>query len=122
MMAEVIVGLDQSTSVLDVRGDIYNDDQICTTFMTFTTPNSTIYDVGGYCSYPFALNPPCYVLNKGPAGYNATYNAARSFHPGGVNALKCDGSVAFFKNSVAVPTWRALGTAQGGEVLSSDAY
>jgi prepilin-type N-terminal cleavage/methylation domain-containing protein/prepilin-type processing-associated H-X9-DG protein len=122
MMSEVIVGVDQTSAILDVRGDIYNDDQVCTTFMTFTTPNSKIYDVGGYCAYPFGLNPPCYVLNKGPAGYNATFNAARSLHAGGVNALKCDGSVAFFKDSVAVPTWRALGTAQGGEVLSSDSY
>jgi hypothetical protein len=33
-----------------------------------------------------------------------------------------DGSVRFVKNGVALPTWRALGTRSGGEVVSSDAY
>jgi prepilin-type N-terminal cleavage/methylation domain-containing protein/prepilin-type processing-associated H-X9-DG protein len=127
MMAEVIVGLDSgagnSTTTIDVRGDIYNDDQVCTTFMTFTTPNSTIRDTEGYCSYPNALNPPCYgEYNSPPAGYGPPYVASRSFHSGGINALKCDGSVTFFKNTVAVQTWRGLGTAQGSEVLSSDSY
>ena len=53
-----------------------------------------------------------------------TYAAvtARSYHPGGVNALLGDGSVHFIKSSIAVPTWRALGTIGAGEVISSDAY
>ncbi len=53
-----------------------------------------------------------------------TYAAitARSYHPAGVNALFGDGSVRFLKDSIAGPTWRALGTIGGGEVISSDAY
>jgi prepilin-type N-terminal cleavage/methylation domain-containing protein/prepilin-type processing-associated H-X9-DG protein len=47
---------------------------------------------------------------------------ARSYHPGGVNALFADGSVHFVKSTVDGMTWRALGTIQGGEVISSDAY
>jgi prepilin-type N-terminal cleavage/methylation domain-containing protein/prepilin-type processing-associated H-X9-DG protein len=47
---------------------------------------------------------------------------ARSFHPGGVNALMGDGSVRFFKSTVDGRTWRALGTIAGGEVIGSDAY
>jgi prepilin-type processing-associated H-X9-DG protein len=47
---------------------------------------------------------------------------ARSFHPGGVNMLRADGSVGFIKSSIAPATWRALGTIAGGEVLSSDQY
>lgn len=35
---------------------------------------------------------------------------ARSYHPGGVNAALCDGSVRFFTDGTAVPTWRTLGT------------
>ncbi len=56
--------------------------------------------------------------NVGP-----TYAAviARSYHPGGVNALFCDG-VRFMKNSINGVTWRALGTIASGEVVSSDAY
>ncbi len=45
-----------------------------------------------------------------------------SRHPSGVNTLFGDGSVKFIKDSVALQTWRALGTRNGGEVLSSDAY
>ncbi len=48
--------------------------------------------------------------------------AARSKHPGGVNSLLADGHVQFVKNSIAVATWQALGSRNGGEVISSDAY
>ncbi len=45
-----------------------------------------------------------------------------SQHPGGVNSLFGDGSVRFIKNGVSLQTWRALGTRNGGEPISSDAY
>jgi prepilin-type processing-associated H-X9-DG protein len=45
-----------------------------------------------------------------------------SNHPGGVNVLFGDGSCRFIKNSVDLQTWRNLGTRNGGEVISSDAY
>jgi prepilin-type N-terminal cleavage/methylation domain-containing protein/prepilin-type processing-associated H-X9-DG protein len=48
--------------------------------------------------------------------------SARSYHPGGVNVLLGDGSVKFIKDSVALPTWRALGTRAGGEAISADQY
>ena len=47
---------------------------------------------------------------------------ARSYHPGGVNALLGDGSVRFVKSAVQGNTWRALGTVGGGEVVSADGY
>jgi prepilin-type processing-associated H-X9-DG protein len=43
-----------------------------------------------------------------------------SFHPGGVNTLFGDGTVRFVKSTVSVPTWRAVGTRNGAEVVSSD--
>ena len=43
---------------------------------------------------------------------------ANSQHSGGVNLLMADGSVRFAKNSVALATWRAIGTRNGGEVIS----
>jgi prepilin-type N-terminal cleavage/methylation domain-containing protein/prepilin-type processing-associated H-X9-DG protein len=47
---------------------------------------------------------------------------ADSKHPGGVNLLMADGSVRYVKNSISQPTWSALGTRNGGEVISSDSY
>jgi len=44
---------------------------------------------------------------------------SRSYHPGGVHTLNGDGSVRFVKNSVAGAVWRALGTVNGGEVVSA---
>jgi prepilin-type processing-associated H-X9-DG protein len=46
--------------------------------------------------------------------------AARSRHPGGVNALLGDGSVRFFADSIDPATWSALGTRAGGEVVAAD--
>jgi prepilin-type processing-associated H-X9-DG protein/prepilin-type N-terminal cleavage/methylation domain-containing protein len=48
--------------------------------------------------------------------------AARSKHPGGVNALFCDGHVQFVKDSISPVTWQALGSRSGNEAVSSDAY
>jgi prepilin-type processing-associated H-X9-DG protein len=45
-----------------------------------------------------------------------------SRHPGGANLMMGDGSVRFIKNSVNLQTWRALGTRNAGEVISSDSY
>jgi prepilin-type N-terminal cleavage/methylation domain-containing protein/prepilin-type processing-associated H-X9-DG protein len=45
-----------------------------------------------------------------------------SLHPSGVNMLMGDGSGRFIKNSVDLQTWRNLGTRNGGEVISADAY
>ncbi|MFM7315414.1 MAG: DUF1559 domain-containing protein [bacterium] len=58
----------------------------------------------------------------GDTSYVASHNAARSYHPGGVNVAFSDGSVKFVKDSVNIVTWRALGTKAGGEVISADAY
>jgi prepilin-type N-terminal cleavage/methylation domain-containing protein/prepilin-type processing-associated H-X9-DG protein len=46
----------------------------------------------------------------------------RSQHPGGANFVTCDGSVKFLKQTINLPTYRALGTRDQGEVISSDSY
>jgi len=45
-----------------------------------------------------------------------------SLHPGGANFAFADGSVHFLKQSISMPTYAALGSRAGGEVLSADAY
>jgi prepilin-type N-terminal cleavage/methylation domain-containing protein len=51
-------------------------------------------------------------------GWNAVY----SFHPGGVNALSCDGSVRFLKETTAKSVIKAYVTRAEGEILSADQY
>jgi prepilin-type N-terminal cleavage/methylation domain-containing protein/prepilin-type processing-associated H-X9-DG protein len=68
-------------------------------------------------SVPNSTNADC-TFYEAPAGMFAM----RSRHSGGINALMADGSSRFFKNSVSVGTWWALGTKAGGEIISSDSY
>jgi prepilin-type N-terminal cleavage/methylation domain-containing protein/prepilin-type processing-associated H-X9-DG protein len=128
LMAEVIACIPASGAVADEdhRGMIYNDDNNCLMFMTYTGPNSKTADlVPAYCVYPFQTNPKCTsTFSKGasvPTGSPA-FNAARSYHAGGVNVLLGDGSVKFMKDSISLPIWRALSTTRAGEVVSSDSY
>ena len=45
-----------------------------------------------------------------------------SKHPSGINICFADGSVRFIRNQIQYQTWWALGTRNGEEALSSDAY
>jgi prepilin-type N-terminal cleavage/methylation domain-containing protein/prepilin-type processing-associated H-X9-DG protein len=45
-----------------------------------------------------------------------------SYHSGGANVAMCDGSVRFLKSTTALPTVWALGSKDGGEVISADSY
>lgn len=69
---------------------------MATTFITYMLPNDPTPDV--------------YSMGIG-------FYAARSFHPGGVNATLGDGSVRFISDRVELDVWRALGTCAGGEVI-----
>ena len=62
-----------------------------------------------------------YISNPQWGGIGAAITAT-SNHPGGVNVGFCDGSVKFVKDSVDTPTWWALGTRNGHEIISTDAY
>jgi prepilin-type N-terminal cleavage/methylation domain-containing protein/prepilin-type processing-associated H-X9-DG protein len=66
---------------------------------------------------PNSQRPDCYVSNSvsGLAG-------PRSSHPGGVNAVFCDGHVAFLKDSMPADIMHALATRAKGEVISADAF
>ena len=54
--------------------------------------------------------------------YSSAAKGFKSLHPGGCNLLFADGSVHFLKSSINIVTYAALGSRNGGEVVSSDAY
>ncbi len=85
---------------------------------------NTNEDNSGYNHYNTPNGLSCTAANTQNAqlgGYQDILTAT-SNHPGGVNVGFTDGSVKFIKNSIAIPTWWALGTRNQAEVLSSDSY
>jgi prepilin-type N-terminal cleavage/methylation domain-containing protein/prepilin-type processing-associated H-X9-DG protein len=94
----------QVIDLIYYRGQEYYRNLPQVTNYTHTiTPNSKYYDCGTF-------------------SFTTGHIAARSYHPGGINAAFCDGSVRFFKDSINPRTWFALGTRAGGEVISADSF
>jgi prepilin-type N-terminal cleavage/methylation domain-containing protein/prepilin-type processing-associated H-X9-DG protein len=119
MASELRIALPQTSG--DLRGYFYWGPSA--SFNTSIPPNSTYPDVmgnGGCGSTSPPSNPPCNGGLTNSAGNTEVYLGARSWHSGGVNAAMCDGSVKFFKNTINPVTWMAVGSSQGGEIVSSD--
>ena len=113
LASEVVVGQGQ-----DLRGFSWWGD--AATFETFLTPNSSFPDVifSPYYCINQSPNPPCVTATTAlPENF-----AARSRHPGGINAAMADGSIHFVKSSIDLRTWRALSTTAGSEVVGADPY
>jgi prepilin-type N-terminal cleavage/methylation domain-containing protein/prepilin-type processing-associated H-X9-DG protein len=108
MFSEILTG---GQTPIDLRGVIWWGPSCA--FTTFYQPNSSAAD-------QYQTVTDCNVADLlVPCRQNGfTMNVARSQHSGGVNTAMCDGSVRFYTNSINVTAWRALGTAQGGEVIS----
>jgi prepilin-type N-terminal cleavage/methylation domain-containing protein/prepilin-type processing-associated H-X9-DG protein len=116
LLAEVIQG-----QGVDVRGYTWWGDGGA--FVTSLLPNDPR---GDYVNHTYCNtdppNPPareCGVDVPTDGGYIRAF-AARSRHPGGVNAALCDGSGRFMSDGIAAVRWQQLGTSQGGEVLQGD--
>jgi prepilin-type N-terminal cleavage/methylation domain-containing protein/prepilin-type processing-associated H-X9-DG protein len=90
-------------------------------FNTNFPPNSNGTDVILSCEPTVPpTSPLACVTNQSIDGQ--LWAAARSAHPGGVNAAMADGSVRFVKSTINRAVWVALGTRAGGEVVSADQY
>jgi prepilin-type N-terminal cleavage/methylation domain-containing protein len=76
--------------------------------------------VGNFVLTPNSKTPDCSPWGGVGTGYG--FYSARSNHPGGVNVTLGDGSCRFIKDSIAIQTWYALATRDGGEMLSADQY
>jgi prepilin-type N-terminal cleavage/methylation domain-containing protein/prepilin-type processing-associated H-X9-DG protein len=117
--SELIVGQPKNSTSgpYDMRG--FSWWSFSAGFTGWLLPNSPLPDtmqLSTFCSYPNQNNPPCTTASS----ILLMYQAARSRHPGGINVGMADGSVKFIKNSIAMGTWQALSSSQGGEVISSD--
>jgi prepilin-type N-terminal cleavage/methylation domain-containing protein/prepilin-type processing-associated H-X9-DG protein len=64
--------------------------------------------------------PPVDYANDSAAGKETKtqHIAARSRHPGGVNASRCDGSVGFFNENIDFVVWNSMSSSAGGEAFS----
>jgi prepilin-type N-terminal cleavage/methylation domain-containing protein/prepilin-type processing-associated H-X9-DG protein len=74
-----------------------------------------------------ASDPACLGQFQGvnaPVGcrFSAAAKGFVSMHPGGANFVFVDGSARFLKNGISLVTYCALGSRNGGEVVSADAY
>lgn len=96
----------------DWRGDIHNDDGVCR-FHTLLSPNTSAPDVIESGWFQRTGDP---TMPAVAGARNAQVAAARSRHPGGVNAALCDGSTRFVSDSIALDAWQALGSMNGSEV------
>ena len=95
-------------------------------------PDGRVHHTGFTACFPPNTRVPCDIGGKtedcdynswqeGKNGINGapTYAivTARSFHPGGVNAVHVDGSARFYAETIELPVWRALATRAGRELV-----
>lgn len=108
MSGEMVVPSNTS----DKRGGIFNACQANSFISTAYPPNSTVPDnvQSGLCGN--TVFTPC--VNAVGNNFNAS---SRSMHVGGAHQLLGDGSVRFVSNNINTPTFNALGTRAGNEVL-----
>jgi prepilin-type N-terminal cleavage/methylation domain-containing protein/prepilin-type processing-associated H-X9-DG protein len=134
MFSEHILG-DFSNAITTERGDTFNpgtypstaDDAVSQcqavdiTNLAFQGESNVgapwIYGYHSITSYWHSAPPGSRSCMFPPARVMTTAN---SNHPGGVNLLLCDGSVRFVSYAIALDTWRALGTRNGGETINGD--
>ena len=84
-------------------------------FTTTFTPNTVVpHTAPDGVTYDFDVCS----RREGSNQTDITYGVitSRSYHSGVVNTLLMDGSARSIPSTVALPTWRALGTRNGGEV------
>jgi prepilin-type N-terminal cleavage/methylation domain-containing protein/prepilin-type processing-associated H-X9-DG protein len=100
-------------------------------FEACNTPTASDYDYTGLEYYRAAVPWTAFYTHTVPpnhqnrdcvraVGLNKGHQAARSYHPGGVNVLLSDGSARFVSDSISLTTWKALGTRAGNEPLGAD--
>ena len=121
-LAEYLKGIDEK----DARGLFWTNRAGCQTLFVTLGPNSASPDnLNSYDPYFCPTNSPHDDPARGlpciGGGDNANYASPRSRHPGGVNAVFCDGSVHFIQDDIDTTPWESLGWIADGNV-SSESY
>lgn len=117
MVSEVISsgGLLAST-YFDGRGTWWLDQGVMYShYLTPNTPQNDPYHGDNIGEVLDSGKPGLPNTQTAPGGWPAVMNAARSNHPGGVNAVMGDGSVRFVEDNIASVIWSALGSMDGGD-------
>jgi len=114
MASELIAGQDGPPN--DTRGLWLHHWAGSATYTHGITPNSSVADelFNAMCPGP-DTRPPCVSVPVfiGVAG-------ARSYHPGGVNAVFVDGHVEFKSENIDLLLWQTLASINGGEIISAE--
>jgi serine/threonine-protein kinase len=110
-LSEVITGSDGSEDTRGLWWEYFGNQ-----YTHMLPPNSPLPDIvlAPYC---VSTKSPCSPTAPCPSG---TVIGARSYHPGGVNVALVDGSVRFVSDDIALATWQALGSINGGEIVPDD--
>lgn len=114
MLSEVVAGGVPATfGFVDVRGTWWSDQGVA--YSHWHTPNDPRPDQqGGGSRQPSPKRGvPDVIVGRG--GGPGCMTAARSRHPGGVNATFVDGAVHFIDEGIDPIVWTALGSIDGGE-------
>lgn len=107
LLAEMVPG-----GPCSIRGSISYDEGPL--IMVDFSPNDRFPDHVRWCdSSDFNRGSvPC---GSGFSQLNMVRHTSRSRHPGGVGISRCDGSVVFVNDDLAISVWRSLGTPRGGD-------
>jgi prepilin-type N-terminal cleavage/methylation domain-containing protein/prepilin-type processing-associated H-X9-DG protein len=140
-LAQITDGLSM-TMIFDERAHAYYVKDAA------STPSQAAYLPAIYGAWTYGYYSAQGIYNAAPNRFLSPYYPS-SFHPGGINAAFCDGSVHFLKNSIdafpvvddyavagpilnvggvyslapkaRIAVYQALATRSGGEIISSDA-
>ena len=87
-----------------------------TSFTATFTPNTFVKHVDGDTQYDVDWTNQ--QEGKSLTAKTFAVVTSRSYHPGGVNTCRADGSVTFQSESIDLFTWQAYATRNGGELIA----
>ena len=119
MVSEVIAGCDwPELSRMDWRGLWWLDQGAA--YSHFLTPNSKAKDRKGMGTAEASSNKLGLPgIEVGGGGWGGHMTGARSYHPNCVIATYADGSVRIINDDISSTVWTALGSMNGGEVVTA---